>query len=297
MQLHGAWPDALDEARRAGELLSQGADQTHAAGSAFYQQAELYRLQGEFNKAEEAYRLAARWGRSPQPGLALLRLARDDVSAAVASIQLLAEETRDPVDRSRVLPAVIEIMLAAGDVVAAQRGADELAEVAAVVGAPLLQAASNQATGAVLLAEGDARAALTELRRAWSSWQELDAPYEAARVRVLIGIACRQLGDGDTAEVEFDAARWAFEQLGAAPDLSRVEAILPRAAKTKADGLTSREVDVLRLVAAGKTNRAIAADLFVSEHTVRRHLQNIFTKVGVSSRAAATAFAYQHNLT
>jgi len=148
----------------------------------------------------------------------------------------------------------------------------------------------------VLVSEGDARGALDVLRRAWTAWQELEAPYEAARVRVLIGLACREVGDKDTAEMEFDAARWVFHQLGAAPDLARVEELSRSATPKAPGGLTVREVQVLRLVAAGKTNRAIATELFISEKTVARHLSNIFTKLGLSTRAAATAYAYQHHL-
>ena len=151
------------------------------------------------------------------------------------------------------------------------------------------------AQGAVLLAEGDPRAALAVLRGAWLAWQELEVPYEAGRVRVLIGLACRELGDHDGAEMELDAARWVFRQLEAAPDLARVEALSDKAG-AGAGGLTARELQVLRLVAEGETNKAIAADLFISERTVDRHLSNIYAKLGVSSRAAATAHAYQHRL-
>ncbi|MGH2585713.1 MAG: response regulator transcription factor, partial [Dehalococcoidia bacterium] len=169
-------------------------------------------------------------------------------------------------------------------------------EIAAGLDAPLLRAAAARAHGAVLLGEGDARAAFAVLRRAWMAWQELEVPYEAARARALIGLACRQLRDEDTAQMELDAACWVFRQLGATPDLVRAEALSRRAAATAAGGLTGRELQVLRLVAAGKTNRAIAADLFLSEHTIRRHLQDIFAKLSVSSRAAATAYAFQHDL-
>ncbi len=155
---------------------------------------------------------------------------------------------------------------------------------------------SDHAHGAVLLAEGDAAAALEPLRRACTRLQELDAPYDVARVRVHIGLSYRALGDIDTAEMELDAARAAFERLGAAPDLARVEELTGSAASQTAAGLTPREVEVLRLVATGKTNRAIAAELYLSEKTVARHVSNIFTKLGVSSRAAATAYAYQHDL-
>ena len=292
MQLQGAWLDAMDEAQRACELLSG----KPAVGAAFYQRAELHRLRGEFVKAEEAYRQASQWGRNPQPGLAQLRLAQGQIDAAEAAIRRMVDEAHDRVARSRVLAAYIEIMLAAGDIQAARAAAGELSDIAADLDAPLLHAVSGHATGAILLGEGDARAALAVLRPAWKAWQEIEAPYEAARVRVLIGLACRQLRDEDTAEMEFDAARWVFQQLGAAPQLARVEELSRMAAAKTAGGLTVREVQVLRLVAAGKTNRAIAADLFLSEKTVARHLSNIFTKLGVSSRAAATAYAYEHDL-
>jgi tetratricopeptide (TPR) repeat protein len=234
MALHGAWPDAAEEARQAGERFVKGSDPL-AAGAAFYQQGELHRLLGKFAKAEQAYRQTSRWGREPQPGLALLRLAQGQVEAAAAAIRRVVDEASDRVTRSRVLAAQVEIMLAAGDVQAARAAADELSAIAADLDAPLLGAMAAHATGAVPLVEGDARAALAALRPAWMAWQELDVPYEAGRVRALIGLACRKLGDLDSAEMELDAARWVFQQLGAAPDLARVEA-LSRKAAAKAVG-------------------------------------------------------------
>jgi DNA-binding CsgD family transcriptional regulator len=294
MALQGAWPDAMDEARRAAERLS--APPGHpAAGLAFYQQGELHRLRGELTRAEEAYRQASQWGRDPQPGLALLRLAQGQADTAGAAIRRVVEEASDGVSRSRLLPGQVEILLAAGDVPAAGAAAAELTRLADGLGAPFLTAVAAHAQGAVLLAEGDPRAALAVLRGAWLAWQDLEVPYQAARVRVLIGLACRELGDQDGAEMELDAARWVFRQLGAAPDLARVESLSQRAA-AGSGGLTARELQVLRLVAAGATNKAIAADLFISERTVDRHLSNIYAKLGVSSRAAATAHAYQHGL-
>jgi DNA-binding CsgD family transcriptional regulator len=187
-------------------------------------------------------------------------------------------------------------MLAAGDVPAARAAADELSAIASDFDAPLLRAVAAHATGAVLLAEGDGRAALAVLRQAGTAWQKIEALYETARIRVLVGLACRALGDEDTAELELDGARGILRQLGAAPDVARVEALSRKGAARAAARLTAREVEVLRLVAAGKSNREIATALIVSTHTVRRHLQNIFAKIGVSSRAAATAFAFQHSL-
>ena len=294
MQLHGAWPDAVDAAQRACERFLRRPQP--AAGAAFYQQGEVHRLCGEIAKAEQAYRQASRLGREPQPGLAQLRLSQGQVDAAHAAIRRVVDEAQDRVTRARLLPALVEISLAAGDVHAARAAADELSEIADNFDAPLLRAFATHAQGAVLLAEADVRAALVVLRRAWRAWQELEVPYEAARVRVLIGRACRQLGDKETAEMELDAARWVFQQLGAVPDLARAQALSRKASARTAGGLTARELEVLRLVATGKTNRVIAADLFLSEKTVARHLSNIFTKLGLSSRAAATAYAYERDL-
>ena len=295
MQLRGAWPEAMEEVRRARRRLSTPPGQP-ALGMAIYQQAELHRLQGQFAEAEEAYREASQWGHPPQPGLALLRLAQGRVDAAAAAIRTAVDEAQDRLGRAKVLAVYVEIVLAADDVPAARTAADELSQIAADLGMPFPQAVSAHAAGAVLLAEGDPRAALAWLRRAWTAWQEIQAPYEAARVRVLIGLAYRALGDTDTAELELDAARRVFQQLDAAPDVAWVEALSPMAVPRAAGGLTAREAQVLRLVAAGMSNRAIAAELAISEHTVARHLQNIFAKLDVSSRSAATAFAFAHGL-
>jgi DNA-binding CsgD family transcriptional regulator len=295
LQLHGAWPEAIEAARQACNRLVQPSPQP-ALGAAFYQCGELYRLRGEFAEADEAYRDANRYGRKPQPGLALLRLAQGQTETATKAIQLALDEAHGAETRSRLLPAYVEIVLAAGDIQAARMAADELASLAGDLDAPMLTAVAAQARGAVRLTEGDARAALAVLRQAWTGWQEVDAAYDAARVRVLIGLASRDLGDVDAAEMEFDAARWIFQQLGARPDLTRVEA-LSRALKPAAPGgLSAREIQVLRLVAAGKTNRQIASALFISERTVERHLSNIFNKLDLTSRSAATAYAYEHQL-
>jgi DNA-binding NarL/FixJ family response regulator len=294
MLLRGAWADAVDAAERAYERLLRRPQP--AVGRALYELAELHRLRGGFAQAEEAYGEAGRWGREPQPGLAPLRLAQRRLDAAEASIRRAVEETRDPVARIRLLPGLVEVMSASGDVRAARAAADELAETANELKAPLVRSMAMHARGAVLLLEGDAAGALAALRRAWTAWQELSVPYEAARVRVLIGLACRQLGDEEAAEMELDAAQSAFGGLGAGPDLARAQALSRAPTAEPAHGLTTRELEVLRLVATGRTNRAIAADLFISEKTVARHVSNIFVKLRLSSRAAATAYAYEHDL-
>jgi len=295
MRLQGAWSDAMEEARRACERLSAPPGEP-AAGLAYYQLAELHRLRGEFSEAEKAYGEASKWGRKPQPGLALLRLAQGQVDGAAAASRRLMDEARDRETLSRVLPAHVDIMLAAGDVEAARAGADELSEIAAALDAELLRARAARARGAVHIAEGDARSALDVLREAWAIFKELEARYEAADIRVLIGRACREMEDEDTAAMEFEAARWAFQRLGAAPDLARLDALTRPTAPGDSHGLTPREVEVLHLVASGSTNKSIATQLSISERTVERHLSNIFTKLGVSSRTAATAFAYEHGL-
>jgi DNA-binding NarL/FixJ family response regulator len=294
LQLHGAWPEAAREAEQALERFARAADQ-YATGAACYQQAELYRLCGDFPAAEEAYQQASRWGRQPQPGLALLRLAQGKTEMAAAASRRVVGETSERFRQAKLLPAHVEIMLTVGDLQAARDAAAELTQIADAYDTPALRAVADHARGAALLTEGDARTALVALRAAWQGWRELQAPYEAARVRVLLGMACRELGDEDAAAMELDAARSVFGQLGATPDLARVEAFAHGDA-AKAHGLTARELQILRLLATGTTNRLIAGELFVTEKTVDRHVGNIFAKLGVSSRAAATAYAYQHRL-
>ncbi len=312
MRLHGVWPDAFDEAQRACACLSEPPGQM-GAGAAFYQLAELHRLRGEFDKAEDAYRQASELGRTPQPGLALMRLAQGRVDVAKAAVCRVLDEIQDPRSRCAVLAACVEIMLStseADDLLKARRGADELSAIAgdARFDTTFVRALAAHATGAVRLAEGDAKAALTSVRAAWTLWRELAAPYEAARAGVLIGLACRALGDVDSWQMELDAACRVFRQLGAVPDAACVEKLRENtnagkdaggsaaSADATAGGLTAREVQVLKLIASGKTNRAIADALDISEKTVARHVSNIFTKLDLSSRAAATAYAFQHHL-
>jgi DNA-binding CsgD family transcriptional regulator len=292
MQFHGKWLDALEEAKLARQRCEEAMNRA-ATGQALYQQGELHRLQGDFTSAEAAYRDASGYGREPQPGLALLRLAQGDAEAAAGMSRRAVGEAADQPARASVLPAHAEIMLAVGDLDEARRAAEELMDIAAAGKQPMLEAIAAGTHGRVALAEGNAEPALKAFRHACRIWQELDAPYEVARIRVLIGLACRRLGDEESADLELGAAREVFERLAAAPDLASLD--VPDRPED-AHGLSARELEVLRHVAAGKTNREIAAELVVSEHTVARHLQNIFTKLGVSSRTAATAFAFEHRL-
>ena len=299
MLRHGAWPTADDAAVDAYRRLTRPPPHP-AAGNAAYLLADLRRLRGEYTGAEASYRESSRWGREPQPGLALLRLAQGRTDTAEASIRRTLTEVTDPAARPLQLAAAVEILLAADDVAGARDAAAELAGIAADADAdaPILDAMAAHWTGAVRAAEGDQAAALGALRRAWTLWQRVEAPYEAARARTLLGQACRNIGDEDSAMMEFDAAAAVFARLGAAPDVARIEALTAatRQPPPVPGGLTAREVDVLRRVATGRSNREIAADLVLSEATVARHVSNILAKLAVRSRAAATAFAYEHGL-
>jgi DNA-binding CsgD family transcriptional regulator len=303
MQLGGAWPEAVEEARRAVERCVRDIERG-AAGGAHYQQAEIHRLRGEFEAAETAYRSASRSGIEPQPGLALLRLAQGDRDAAASAIRRVAAATSDRLQRTRFLPAHVEIMLAVGDLDEARAASRELEETASSLNTEVLSAIAAHASGAVHLADNNPHAVLDPVRRAFGVWQQIGAPYLAARLRVLLARACAALGDMEGARLELDGAREVFERLGARPDLAMIEALGAslddnRKVATldeRHHGLTDRELQVLRLIASGKTNKAIARELSLSEKTVDRHVSNIFTKVNVSSRAAATAFGYQHHL-
>jgi len=295
LRLNGDWPQAIEQARRATERSSP-AVATQVSADALYEEAEVRRLRGELDAAEELYRRASQHGREPQPGLALLRLAQGKGDAAATSVRRVLGAVSDPLERVRFLPAAIEILLATGDLEGARAASADLDAIAASHHSEVLGAMATHARGSVLLAEGDARAASPPLRQAFEVWQRVGAPYIAARIRTELARGCRMLGDVDGAALEEAAAREVFERLGAALDL----AALDRSARTedaeRPHGLTARELEVLRLVAAGKTNKAIAKALFLSEKTVDRHVSNIFAKIDVASRAAATAFAYEHGL-
>jgi ATP/maltotriose-dependent transcriptional regulator MalT len=301
MQLGGEWREATEEARRACAHLSPTKD--FEAGNAFYQEGELHRLRGELDEAEGSYALARERGRDPEPGLALLRLAQGRVDVAAAASRRALSATTNSLQRTRLLPAHVEIMLAASDRVEARRAADELRAIAERSDMEVLRAMAEHATGAVLLAEGNARTAIEPLRRARESWQHLGAPYLTARIRVLVARAYLALGDHDGAALEIEAARKVFAELGAVPDVTAMDAAAPaRQTETatssprSAHNLSAREVEVLVLVASGITNSAIARKLFVSKKTIDRHVSNIFAKLNVPSRAAATTWAHRNGL-
>ena len=301
-QAAGDWPAALVTIEAACQRLT---DPPHPAlGLAHYQEAELHRLVGAFAEAEAEYRQANRSGYQPMPGLAVLELTRGDADAAAATIRRALSETVSRLERPELLAAAVDILRVIGDLAGARTAADELAEIAAGSTSELLHAMAAHATGTVLLTEGNPSLALTHLRAASAAWQHLHMPYERARTAVLLGLSCAALGDRTSAALEFDAAHDAFSELGARPDLQRLQSLTAGLGvptelhgRTNVDpSLSVREREVLAQVAAGKTNREIAAQLVISQHTVGRHLENIFTKLGVTSRAAATAYAYEHNL-
>ena len=292
MQMRGRWDDAAQDAHDACELLTS----RPAAGAAFYRMGEIHRLRGELTKADASYTRANERGRQPQPGLSLLRLAQGQIEAAVASIRSVLLDTRPVASRALSLAAAVEILLAAGDREHARAAAEELSKIADASRAVLLSATSAHATGAVLLAEGDSTGAAGWLRQASAIWRDLEMPFEEAQTCLLLAVVCESRGDEDGRRLELDSARKRFEQLNAEACLARMADVADRGARQPIGPLSGREAQVLRLLAAGKTNRAIAEQLFISEKTVARHVSNIFDKLGVSSRAGATACAYQRNL-
>lgn len=306
MRLSGAWSEALSEAERACGWLTASIDEAgnpprrssfkHPVGAAFYQLAEIHRLRGEFVNADAAYRQANEYGHAPEPGLALLRLAQGEPRVAEAAVRRVLAEAHPRHRRAAILAAAVEILLEVADLPAARAAADELADLAGQSDARYLRALAARAGGMVRLTSGDAQGALPALRQAWMDWQEINAPWDAARVRVLLGLACRALGDDDSAHLEFVAAEGVFERLGAAPDLARLNALRSPSTATDAAGLTPRERQVLALIAKGMTNRAIATALSISDRTVDRHVSNILSKLDLPSRSAATAYAYERGL-
>lgn len=296
MQLAGQWPEALREVAEAERRFSRSIDH-RAVGEAHFRRAEIQRARGELAAAEESYRLASQAGRDPQPGLALLRLAQGKPELALAAIRRAATEASSAVQRAKLWPALIEALLAQGEVSEARAASNELALVVDAFQSELLRAHADHARGNVELAEEQPGMAAVSLKAAFSGYQRVAAPYLAAKARLALACACHALGDADGAALEAAAARAAFRELGASLDVEAVD-VLVRASRSEPStfGLTPRELEVLRLVAAGKTNKLIARELCLSEKTVDRHLSNILSKLDVPSRAAATAYAFQHKL-
>jgi DNA-binding CsgD family transcriptional regulator len=288
MQFSGDWEHARIEAQRATNMSEFSAAAREAAANGFYQLGEMHRLCGAAADAETAYQRASELGREPQPGLALLRLAQGQRDPAVTAIRRVLDSVQDPLQRVAHLFAFVEIMLDAGLHAEASRGCGELEELAASFGSSVLQASAAQARGMFRLASGDARAALQPLTQALRGWQQLNAPYHIACCRVQLARACAALEDHEAARLELASARSVFEQLGARPALASLE--------PPGHGLTARELEVLGLVATGQTNKSIARQLELSDKTVDRHVSNIFAKLGLATRAAATAYAYEHGL-
>jgi DNA-binding CsgD family transcriptional regulator len=289
MAMGGSWDDAMAEARSACSILREP-----ALGLAWYALGELHRLAGAYADAEDAYRTANAMGQQPEPGLSKMRLAQGRADLAAATMRRLYAEPQRT-DRAEVLSTYVDVMLTCGDVDAARAASEELTTLFAGQDSVVLASMAVEAAASVLCADGETSTAMPLLRRAWEGWRELGMPHDAARVRVRIGDCCRGLGDEASAQMEYDAARQVFEQLGAQPDLERLDQ--RAAAPVRAvGGLTAREVEVVRLVAAGHTNKAIAQRLFLSEKTVARHLSNVYTKLDIGSRAAATAWAYDHHV-
>ena len=297
MQFSGDWPRAVVEAQRATVLSEASAAARAAAASGFYQLGEIHRLRGEFTEAEAAYQRASELGREPQPGLAQLRVAQGERDAAVTTLRRVVDGAHDPLQRIGLLLPHVEILVDAGLLTEAADACGELEQLAAQFGTSVLEASARHARGLCLLAQGRHRDALAALTAACGAWRELNAPFMTATCRALLARACAALGDHETARLELKAARASFEQLGAKPALAALSALdEPPSSAASRHGLSARELEVLCLVATGKTNKVIARELALSDKTIERHISNIFAKLNLASRAAATAYAYQHRL-
>jgi DNA-binding NarL/FixJ family response regulator len=294
MRVRGAFEQAIAELDSAAARYVV-AGIPAAAGSAFAEKGELLRIRGEYDAAEEAFEQAVGLGHDPQPAHALLSLARGRTSAACTAVRRVLGEPRHPIHRSRLLPGAIDVLLAANDLTAARPLVAELEAVGEAFDSSSLKAMAGYAAGALALAEDRPDDALKALRAALQSWQELGWPYETARTRVLVGRSMRELGDEESAVAELGASARALAALGATPAAQEADRLL--APGLLPGGLTAREAEVLRLVAAGGSNAEIAETLFLSEKTVARHLSNIFTKLNVPSRTAAAAYAFDHGIT
>jgi ATP/maltotriose-dependent transcriptional regulator MalT len=292
MRLRGAYDEALAEfAQAQRRYVKEGT--VAPAGMALTEQGDVLRIRGKLDEAEAAYRQAAELGHEPQPGLALSWLARGRTTAAITAIHRLLAEAHDPVHRSWMLPAAVEVLVSARLLDEARQHSDELTGIASAFGNSALRAMAAYAAANVELASGGLEDALSHARDSCRLWSGVGAPYETARARVLVARALRELGDEDSATTEFAAARRAFAEVGAAPAATEVDRLLGRA---RPAGLTERELEVLKLVAEGRSNPDIARVLVLSHKTVERHLSNIFTKLDVPSRTAAAAYAHEHGL-
>lgn len=292
MRVRGAFAPALEEFRAAiARYLAAGT--APPAGIAYAEVGNVLRIQGEYAAADAAFAEAVVLGFDPQPGLALLWHARGREADALAAVRRLTGEPRDPVGRTQVLPGAIAVLLAAGEVEEAGALVAELSATAEEIGCDALQAMAAFASGTHLMATGQPVTAAPVLRQAGRTWAALSSPYEAARCRLELGRALLAVGDAGSAAGEIAAARTAFADLGAVPDERDAAAL---GDPSPPGGLTARETEVLRLVAAGRTNPEIAAMLVLSEKTVARHLSNIFGKLEVRTRTAAAAYAFEHHL-
>jgi ATP/maltotriose-dependent transcriptional regulator MalT len=292
--LRGEWKEAESEIRAAADELA--AFKPASAAEAYYALGEILLRRGDLAGAENSFRRAHELGRDPQPGLALVRLTQGQSEVAAAGLRAgLADASRHGMERARLLAALVESAIASKDAELAQEAAVELSSIAEALARPVVRAMAALARGAVLLASGDAGGAIADLRVASAIWRDLGLPFEDAKTRLLIGTATAALGDDEGATIEIEAARSCFERLGARAEARRAAALVSSSSDRPA-GLTAREAEVLRLIAAGNSNRDVAGTLVLSQHTVARHVQNIYAKLGVSSRAAATAFAVEHQL-
>jgi ATP/maltotriose-dependent transcriptional regulator MalT len=285
---------SLVEAEREASLACDELALSHVGNSAaaYAEVGDIRRRLGELARAEEAFARAQELSGRPCGTLALLRLAQGRTDAAVSVITGCLRETTSQLARAGLLPAFVHVAIAGGQLEEARRALAELEEIADTFATPMLQATVRSTRGRVQLADGDPTATST-LRDALDLWQALDVPYEVATVRTLLGQALRAEGDEAAATESFAIAARLFDEIGAQAEAGLLRGdpgpVLPA-------GLTEREVEVLRLIAAGMTNNEIAGELYLSVKTVSRHLSNIFTKIGVSSRAGATAFAFEHAL-
>jgi DNA-binding NarL/FixJ family response regulator len=291
LRLRGAWPRAQQELELACRDLAE--DGVLVVGHAWYELGEMRRLRGDAG-VEEAYERATGFGHSVQPGLGLYRLGRGELDVALTGLRRALSEREQALDRFPLLPAFVAATIAADSSADARKAVDELEEIARTYDTTAVRAEVAAAQGALAVAEGRPAEALARLRMAAQAWRELRAPYETARITVQTALVCRALADEEGARMELRAAQETFARLGALPDRARVDALLQGSAASH--GLSPRELHVLRLVVAGRTNADIAAELFLSERTVHRHVSSILTKLDVRSRTAAATYAIQHDL-